>query len=323
MKYVSLGRTGVKVSTLCMGTMTFGAQADEAASKELFEACVGAGVNFFDTADMYTGGESERILGRLMKSRRDELVIATKVYFPMGEGVNDRGASRYHTVRACEASLRRLDTDRIDVYYIHRFDEGCDLEEALLGIDLLVRQGKVLYPALSNFAAWQVQKALGVCELRGFVRPACVQPMYNLVKRQAEVEILPQAADSGIGVLPYSPLAAGLLTGKYRNKGASGRIVESAQYSTRYGAGHYAEVAEAFVELADEVGIHPVSLAIAWVGAHPAVTAPIMGARNVAQLEPALASVEVDIAYGDALYERVRALSPDPPPATDRNEERA
>ena len=167
--------------------------ADEAASKELFEACIGAGVNFFDTADMYTQGESERILGRLMKSRRDELVIATKVYFPTGEGVNDRGASRYHTMRACEASLRRLDTDRIDVYYIHRFDDGCDLEEALLGIDLLVRQGKILYPAISNFAAWQVQKALGVCELRGFVQPACIQPMYNLLKRQAEVEIFPMA----------------------------------------------------------------------------------------------------------------------------------
>ncbi len=323
MKYVNLGTTGVKVSALCMGTMTFGAQADEAASKELFEACLDAGVNFFDTADMYTSGESERILGGLIKGRRDGLVIATKVYFPMGEGVNDRGASRYHTTRACEASLRRLGTDRIDVYYIHRFDDDCDLEESLLGLELLARQGKILYPALSNFAAWQVQKALGVCALRGFIRPACIQPMYNLVKRQAEVEILPQAMDAGLGVLPYSPLAAGLLTGKYRKgAGGSGRISESEQYETRYGVSHYGQIAEAFVELADEVGMHPVSLAIAWVAAHPAVTAPLLGARNVTQLAPALASADIDLPYRSELYDRIRAISPDPPPATDRNEER-
>jgi len=323
MRYKAMGTTGVKVSQLCMGTMTFGQQADRAASRALFTRCLDAGINMFDCADVYAGGESEVILGELVKGRRDELVIATKAYFPTGAGPNARGASRYHLVRACEASLRRLDTDHIDVYYVHRFDDLTDLEDVCRGLELLVQQGKILYPAVSNYAAWQVMKALGIQRFRGWAATACIQPMYNLLKRQAEVEILPQAADAGLGVFPYSPLAAGFLTGKYRNKGGSGRITESKQYSTRYGVGHYAEIAGAFVDLADEVGINPVSLAIAWVGAHPAVTSPILGARNVAQLEPALASVDVDITYGDELYERIRALSPEPPPATDRSEERA
>ena len=320
MKYVQLGQTGVRVSQLAMGTMTFGTQADEAMCQQLFARCMDAGINHFDCADMYAGGVSEQILGRLIKGTRDELVLATKGYFAMGSGPNDRGASRYHLVRACEASLERLGTDRIDIYYVHRFDDAASLEEVLRGVEMLVQQGKILYPAFSNFAAWQVAKALGIAQLRGWAPAVCVQPMYNLVKRQAEVEILPMALSEGLGVFAYSPLAAGLLTGKYTGgKSESGRLEENSMYGVRYGEASYERVARAFTQLAGELGVHPVSLAIAWVGAHPAVTAPLLGARNVAQLEPALESVSIEME--PQLRARISALSLTPPPATDRNEE--
>lgn len=321
MRYVPLGSTGVKVSELCFGTMSFGGIADEETSAAMFAACRDAGVNHFDCADVYVKGRSEEILGRLLDGCRDDVVLATKAYFPTGDGPNDRGASRYHLVRAVEASLRRLGTDRIDVYYIHRFDDQTPLEETLCALDDLVTAGKILYPAASNFAAWQVAKAIGISHTEGLVPFACIQPMYNLVKRQAEVELLPMAACAGLGVFPYSPLGGGLLSGKYgvSRRPASGRIVENEMYKVRYGAERNFEIAEAFTALANEVGTHPVSLAIAWVGAHPAVTAPIVGARDVDQLRPALAAA--DVSLSDELYERLSALSPTPPPATDRTEE--
>lgn len=316
-----LGRTGVKVSALCFGTMSFGGDADEATSGALYARCRDAGINHFDTADVYQRGVSEEILGRLMAGERDQLVIASKAYFPTGGGPNDRGASRYHLVRAVEGSLRRLGTDRLDLLYVHRFDDATHLDETLRALELLVQHGKVLYPAASNFAAWQVAKALGRQVAAGMQPFAAIQPMYNLVKRQAEVELLPMAASEGLGVFPYSPLGGGLLTGKYGvdRRPDAGRLVSNAMYRTRYGDPGVYDVAEAFTSLARELGHHPAALAVAWVGAHPAVTAPLLGARNLEQLDAVLGATEIDVT--PELRARISALSPAPPPATDRNEE--
>ena len=210
-----LGTTGVRISALAYGTMAFGGDVDEAGAARLFARCRDAGINHFDCADVYNGGEAERILGRLIADGRDELIISSKAYFPQSPEVNARGASRRHLRRAVEDSLRRLGTDRIDLFYVHRFDEHTALEDTLRTLDDLVRQGKILYPALSNFAAWETVKAIGICERLGLVKPVCIQPMYNLAKRQAEVELLPMAQALRVAVIPYSPLGGGLLTGKY------------------------------------------------------------------------------------------------------------
>jgi aryl-alcohol dehydrogenase-like predicted oxidoreductase len=322
MKYKDFGHTGVKISELCFGTMSFGAEADEKTSAEMFAYCREKGINIFDCADLYARGRSEEILGRLIKDCREEVLITSKVYFPTGPDINAMGANRRHIMYAVEGSLRRLGTDRIDVYFIHRFDDITPLEETLRALDDLVHQGKILYLGLSNFAAWQVEKAMGLAALHGWAPVACIQPMYNLVKRQAEVEILPMAQAEKLGVLAYSPLAAGLLSGKYgkNRKPASGRLVENKIYQTRYGEEWVYEVAEKFTEFARQHGYNPVSLAIAWVGSHPAVTAPIIGARNVEQLKDAIAAVEIEMT--EELRKEISRLSPEPPPATDRSEEK-
>jgi len=318
-----LGRTGVKISRLSFGTMSFGDEADEAMSRRLFDRCLEAGINHFDTADVYADGRSEEILGRLVAAAgcRDRVVLASKGFFPTARDVNARGASRYHLVRAVENSLRRLATDRIDIYYVHRFDEVAAIEETLRALDDLVRQGKILYPAASNFAAWQVTKALGLAERMGAAPFVCLQPMYNLTKRQVEVEILPMAAAENLGVVCYSPTGGGLLTGKYgaAQRPASGRLVENKMYQTRYGDPTYYDVAERFTALARERGVHPVALAVAWVASHPAVTSVLLGARNLEQLESALGAL--DVPMDDAQRAAVSALTPSPPPATDRTEE--
>jgi len=321
MEYRFLGRTGVKVSKLGFGTMSFGADADEAESQTLFARCRDAGINFFDCADVYAKGRSEEILGRLVASCRDEIVLTTKAYFPTSEDPNARGSSRFHLVRAVEASLRRLGTDRIDVFFLHRHDDMTPLEETLRALETLVQQGKILYPAVSNFAAWQTAKALGIAERLGLSPVVAIQPMYNLLKRQAEVEILPLAQAEQLAVLTYSPLAGGLLTGKYGvdKRPEGGRLVDNAMYKTRYGAPSYYQTAEALNVLAAEHGVHPATLAVAWVAAQPGVTAPIIGARNLRQLEASLAAA--DFALSRDLCAQIGALSEAPPPATDRNEE--
>ncbi|GIK43041.1 MAG: aldo/keto reductase [Chloroflexota bacterium] len=322
MEYKFLGNTGVQVSPLCFGTMSFGGDADEATSAAMFRRCREAGINFFDCANVYQKGVSEEILGRLMAGCRDELVITSKVYYPMSDEVNARGASRRHIVAAVEASLRRLQTDRLDLYFIHHFDEHTPLEETLRVLDDLVQQGKILYPAASNFAAWQVARALGISAKEGWARFECLQPMYNLVKRQAEVEILPLAQSEKLGVIPYSPLGGGLLTGKYgpARRPEAGRLVENEMYQTRYGSQWVYEVAERFTSFAQERGFEPASLAVAWVAGHPAVTAPIIGARSVAQLEGSLKALEIKLT--PELRAEISALSPEPAVATDRDEER-
>ncbi len=322
MNYKVLGSTGVKVSSLCFGTMSFGDDADEATSAAMFHRCRDAGINFFDCANVYAHGHSEEILGALIAGARDEIVITSKAYFPTSGDVNARGAHRRHLMQAVEGSLRRLGTDTIDVYFIHRFDETTPLEETLRALDDLVSQGKILYPAASNFAAWQVEKALGLSARHSWARFEVLQPMYNLVKRQAEVELLPMAQAEGLGVTPYSPLGGGLLTGKYGvdKRPEHGRLVSNAMYMERYADDWLYRTAEDFTTFAKQNGYNPVSLAVAWVGGHPAVTAPIIGARNVDQLEGSLGALDIDMTPD--LRDAISALSLEPPPATDRSEEK-
>lgn len=321
MEYRFLGNTGVKVSSLCFGTMSFGGKADEKMSEKMFNRCREVGINFYDCANIYEGGRSEEILGKLIANCRDEIVLTSKAYFPTGEDVNARGASRRHIRQALEDSLRRLGTDYIDLYFIHRFDDKTPLEETLKALDDATRQGKILYIGASNFAAWQVAKALGISARKGWQRFECIQPMYNLVKRQAEVEILPMAQSENVGVIPYSPLGGGLLTGKYgvAKKPTEGRLVDNKMYGVRYSDEWMYKTAQEFDALAKELGCAPAALAVAWVGSHPAVTAPIIGASNATQLEDSLAALDVEMT--PSLREKISALSPEPAPATDRNEE--
>jgi len=257
-----------------------------------------------------------------MKGHRDQLVIATKCFNPVSDDVNDRGTSRRHVVRAIEASLKRLQTDRVDVLFLHQFDARTPLEESMRALEDIVRAGKALYPAVSNWSAWQTQRALDLQERHNWARLQVHQPMYNLVKRQAEVEILPMCEANGVGVIPYSPSGAGLLSGKYSGQAAvdnAGRLKTNKMYEARYGEPWMFEVAQKYVAFCRQKGLHPVSTAVAWVGAHPAVTAPIIGARNLEQLQDSLAAVKVDMT--PALRAELAALSRTPPPATDRLEE--
>jgi aryl-alcohol dehydrogenase-like predicted oxidoreductase len=318
-----LGRTGVKVSRLAFGCMSFGGDADGDASAALYGAARDAGINFFDTADVYNEGRSEEILGRLSAGHADDIVVATKAFFPTGKDANARGASRYHLVRACEASLRRLGRERVDIFYLHRFDDATDLGETLRAVEDLVRSGKILYPACSNFAAWQVAHALGIAAREGFAPIVAVQPMYNLLKRQAEVELLPMAQALGVGMFTYSPTAGGLLTGKWgtTKRPESGRMTSNAMYQTRYADPAHLVAADGLCAIASEVGAHPAALATAWVAAHPGVTSVLLGARDTRQLGELLGAEAV--AMTPELRARVGALTPEPPPATDRNEEKS
>lgn len=320
MNHRFLGSTGIQVSPLCFGTMSFGGDADEPTSAAMFHRCREAGINFFDCANVYNGGRAEEILGRLVQGSRDELVITSKVYGAMSTDPNDRGLSRRHITRAVENSLRRLGTDRLDLYFVHQFDSHTPMEETLEALTDLVRSGKIVHPAVSNWAAWQIMRALGQSALHHWSRFACIQPMYSLAKRQAEVEILPLAQAENLGVIPYSPLGGGLLTGKYGRgkKPEAGRLVDNAMYARRYHSETHYEVADRFVQHAHDRGVPPASLAVAWVMSHPAVTAPIIGARNLEQLESSLAALE--IAITPAWRDEISALSPTPPPATDRSE---
>jgi aryl-alcohol dehydrogenase-like predicted oxidoreductase len=320
MKYKVLGATGVKVSELCFGTMAFGGDASEEESGRMFRACRDAGINFFDCANVYTAGRAEEILGRVMAGERDNLVITSKCSQVAGADVNAGGSSRRHIMSAVEASLKRLDTDRIDVLFMHHFDGTLPLEEILRALENLVQSGKVLYLGASNYAAWQIAKALGISMRRGWSRFDVIQPMYSLVKRQAETEILPMAQAENVGVISYSPVGGGALSGKYAPGVGpkEGRLVTNEMYTRRYSAKGTFETAAAFAEFAGKLGVHPVSLAVRWVGSHPAITCPIIGARNVEQLKPSLDSIKIDMTTD--LRAAVSALSPAPPPAHDRLE---
>jgi aryl-alcohol dehydrogenase-like predicted oxidoreductase len=320
MEFRTVGGTGVSVSPLCFGTMSFGSEADEATSAEMFARCRDAGINFFDTANAYGAGASETILGKLIAGNRDDLVITTKVFFPTGADVNAGGLSRRHISRAVEGSLRRLGTEWIDFYFVHSFDQRTPIEETLRALDDLRHQGKILYPAVSNWAAWQIATALGLSAREHLARFELIQPMYNLVRRQAEVEILPLAQAAKLGVISYSPLGGGLLTGKYgaTRRPEAGRLVESQLYINRYSYDSDFATAEAFTEFAAASGVAPATLAVAWVMSHPGITAPIIGARNLTQLEGSLAALDLEMTPD--LRAEISALSATPPPATDRTE---
>jgi aryl-alcohol dehydrogenase-like predicted oxidoreductase len=289
MEQVHLGRSGLKVSRLCLGTMTFGREADEEASFAMMDRFIDLGGTFVDTADAYSLGGSEEIVGRWMKERRcrDRIVLATKVYSPMGPGPNDGGLSRLHIQQAVEASLRRLQTDVIDLYQIHRWDFATPAEETLEALNDLVRQGKVRYIGCSNLAAWQLSKYLHLSHMAHWSRFISVQPIYNAINRSIESEVLPLCEEQGLGVISYNPLAGGMLTGKYRRGQelpVNARLKELEVYYQRYHTEQALDIVEAFVAAAQERGVTPAQLALAWVLAEPRVTCPIIGARNLEQL---------------------------------------
>jgi len=321
MDFKWLGKTGIKVSSLCYGTMSFGGDADKAESARMYRACRENGINFFDCADAYSKGRAEEILGDLITGERDQLVITSKCFNPTGGDVNARGGNRRHITQAVEASLKRLKTDRLDVLFMHRWDPATPLEETLRGLEDLVRAGKVLYLGASNYAAWQVAKGLGISANRGWSRFDVIQPMYNLVKRQAEAEILPLAKAEQLAVIAYSPVGGGLLSGKYGpgKRPDAGRLMSNKEYTARYGEPWVFETASRFTQWAQANGYHPVSLAVAWVAAHGDITCPIIGARNLEQLKPSLDSVTIDLTPENRA--EISGLSRTPPPATDRLEE--
>ncbi|MEO0771760.1 MAG: aldo/keto reductase [Pseudomonadota bacterium] len=303
---------GTPASSLCFGCMQFGGAADADDSRAMYEACRAGGVNFFDTAYLYTDGASETLLGGFIADDRDDLIIATKAAYTGGSG-RDTILSQFAT------SQSRLGLDMVDILYLHRWDPDTDLEETFATLAELQQQGRIRYIGVSNFAAWQVMKAQAVAQRLG-TRIDILQPMYSLVKRQAEVEIFPMAQSEGMGVASYSPLGGGLLTGKY-HAGGSGRLSTDNRYAARYGQDWMHEAAGALSQMAEQMGVHAATLAVAWAAHHPALTAPIISARNAQQLAPSLAANSLTLS--DDSYAQIEALSPRPAPATDRLEEAA
>lgn len=298
MQYTTVGRTGVQVSRLCFGTMSFGNYSNPETSKAMFNHAREAGINFFDCANSYAGGRAEAILGECIEETksRDEMVLISKVCRPTNPGVNGRGLSRRHIISEVENSLRRLRTDRIDFYFVHHYDPLTPADETLRALDDLQRAGKIVYTAASNWAAWRIARALGISERAGLARFELLQPMYNLVKRQPEVELFPMAIEEKMGVIVYSPLASGLLTGLYGvNKAPENGRLSQERYVKRYGDPTNYEVADRFTAYAEARGLAPASLAVAWAMSHPAVTAPIIGAETVEQLDGYLAALDIPL----------------------------
>ncbi|KUP93180.1 aldo/keto reductase [Tritonibacter horizontis] len=302
---------GQPIGPFAFGCMQFGGRADHSASAEMFAACRDAGLRHFDTACGYTEGASEKILGALVAKDRESLYVATKVGY-IG------GASAANMRAQFDTSRQRLNLDLVDLLYLHRFDPETPLEETLTCFAELQQAGMIRHVGLSNFAAWQVMKAVALAARLG-VQIDVLQPMYSLVKRQAEVELLPMCVDQGIVPVPYSPLGGGLLTGKYAAAGQTGRLVEDPRYAARYGPSWMHQTARDLLALAEEQGTDAATLAVAWAAAHPARPVPILSARSAAQLAPSLAAARFDMT--PELYARIEKLSPRPAPATDRLEE--
>ena len=296
MEYRQLGHSGLRISTLTLGTMTFGGRGGFSAvgatgvdgARRQVDLCLDAGVNLIDTADVYSGGLAEEITGEVIKGRRDTLLLSSKVRMAMGDGPNDAGLSRQHIIAGCDASLRRLGTDHIDIYHVHEWDGQTRLEETLSALNSLVSAGKVRYLAASNYAGWQLMKALAVADSHGFERFAAQQIYYSLEARDAEYELVPLAVDQGLGILVWSPLAGGLLSGKYRRDG-------SPESGTRQVSGTWNEppvrtreklydTVEILVDIAGAHGASPAQVALAWLLGRPAVTSVIIGARTDEQL---------------------------------------
>jgi aryl-alcohol dehydrogenase-like predicted oxidoreductase len=295
MEYVSLGRSGLKVSPLCLGTMMFGGQTDEAASGAIIDAAREAGLNFIDTADVYNEGRSEEITGRAIKGDRDAWVLATKAANPMGPGPNDRGLSRRRLMLACEASLRRLGTGWIDIYYLHKEDHSTPLEETVSALGDLIRQGKIRYFGLSNYRAWRIAEIVRLCERLGVDRPVVLQPYYNALNRMPEVELLPACAHYGLGVVPYSPLARGVLSGKYDPDAPPPSDTRAGREDKRMMQTEWRReslvIARRLKTHAEERGITPGQFALAWLLNNRLVTAPIVGPRTLEQMRDYLGAL--------------------------------
>ncbi len=305
MNHVHLGRTGLIVSELCLGTMTFGLQCDETTSVAILDRAAEGGITFIDTADVYplggglpTVGRTEEILGTWLRGKRDRFIVATKCFGRTGPAPWQQGTSRQHILEAVEASLRRLGTDYIDLYQLHGPDPGTPIDETLAALDDLVRTGKVRYVGCSNFLAYQVARALGRSEARGLVRFDSAQPRYNLLFRQIERELVPLCEEEGVGIIPYNPIAGGLLSGKHNPSapppdgtrftlGTAG-----AMYQSRYWHDQEFATVEELRKIAEREGISLVTLSVAWVLANPAVTAPIVGASRPGQLDDSLAAAD-------------------------------
>jgi aryl-alcohol dehydrogenase-like predicted oxidoreductase len=299
MEYRNLGRSGLKVSPISLGTNAFGGRADEATSIAVVHKALDSGINLIDTADTYMGGESERIIGLALQGRRAQAVLATKGWFPMGEGPNDRGLSRKHILDAVDASLRRLQTDYIDLYQMHNWDPETPLEETLETLNDLVRSGKVRYIGCSNFAGWQFVKALGISERRGWARFISNQPEYSPANRKIERDVIPAGIAEGVGQIVYFPLAGGLFTGKYKRNEAppedSRAITQGERFKTRWMTDRNFTLVERMTEIAAEAGISLPHLAIAWAMAKPGVTSAIVGASKVAQLTDNIGACEAKL----------------------------
>jgi 1-deoxyxylulose-5-phosphate synthase len=308
MDHTRLGRTGLQVSRLCLGTMTFGLQSDEPTAISILDASADAGIDFLDTSDVYplggdltTQGRTEEIVGRWLVGRRDRFVLATKCFGRTGEAPFDQGNSRKHIISAVEASLRRLQTDYIDLYQLHGYDNQTPIDETLGALDDLVHSGKVRYVGASNFLTYQLVRAIGRSETRDLVRFDSIQPRYNLLFREIEREMLPFCLEDGVGVIPYNPIAGGLLSGKHDRRGAPTEgsrftLGNAAQnYQTRYWHDREFDTVEQLAQLADKAGLPLVTLAVAWVLQNPAITAPIIGASRAEQLDASVAAVDVHL----------------------------
>jgi len=307
MEHVRFGNTGLKVSKLCLGTMTFGLQCDEATSVAILDRAAQGGMTFIDTADVYPlgsplelVGRTEEIVGRWLRGKREQFILATKCGFDMGPLDWQRGASRKHVLHAVDASLKRLGTDYEDLYQVHHPDADTPIDETLEALDTVLRSGKARYIGCSNYPAWRLARALGRSEAMGLHKFISTQPRYNLLFRQNERELFPLCREEGIAVIPYNPLAGGMLTGKHRRSEtpAEGRFTfgkAAKMYTERYWHDREWDTVDAFVKMAGQAGLEPATLAMAWVIANPVVTAPIIGASRPEQLDAILAAAELKL----------------------------
>jgi aryl-alcohol dehydrogenase-like predicted oxidoreductase len=314
MQYTKFGRTGLRVSKLCLGTMTFGLQCDEAKSRAIMDTAAEGGIDFFDTADVYplgggrsTAGRTEEIVGAWLKGKRRDFILATKCVGVTGPKPWDQGMSRKHILDAIDLSLRRLDTDYVDLYQLHGYDSLTPIDEALEALDIVVRSGRARYVGVSNWPAHKVARALGRSELKNLVNVASVQPRYNLLFRSFERDLLPMCAEESIAVIPYNPIAGGLLTGKHDHKApppAGTRFslgTAARRYQERYWNEKQFETIEALRPIASEAGISMATMAVAWVLSNPEITAPIVGASRSEQLADSLAAAEMGVLPADLL----------------------
>ncbi|MGD1041241.1 MAG: aldo/keto reductase [Dehalococcoidales bacterium] len=298
MQYKKMGRTGLKISEITLGTMIFGQQVDEAESLKIIDLAFEKGINSFDTADGYAGGRSEEIVGKALKNKRHVVVLASKVASKQGPGPNDAGLSREHILQAVENSLRRLGTDYLDIYYAHHPDNTTPIEETLRAFDTLVRQGKVRYAACSNYRAGQLVRALAVSEQRNLARFDCIQTVYSLITRDIEAELLPTCADEGVGVVVYNPLAGGLLTGKHNGNQpptADTRFGQNPMYLERYWSPINFKAVEHLKQIAAAYNRKPAQFALAWVLGNPGIASAIVGASSAAQLAENLGALDVKL----------------------------